>query len=146
MASQLVQERIERLDEVLKAIVRAYPRLKRQQDIARELGYSRKATLSDYKNPELYTEKKFRNFVHLLARVYRIDPGYVLEGHGTLFVIPETEMAEVPFPYEPEQRRQLARGMEFSIQVLQAQIRKYREQLSRLESAKAPKKPSRRNA
>jgi hypothetical protein len=142
----MILDRIERLDEVLKAIVKAYPRIHKQQDIAHELGYSRKATLSDYKNPQLYTEKKFRNFVYLLARIYRIDPEYVLEGTGTLFVLPEAEVAEVTFPYGSQEREQLAQGLEFSIQILRAQILKYKQDLAQMETQKAPKKPSRRHA
>lgn len=90
MSNELINSRIKRLNEAIK-IVKKYPDVHDQKDIALKMGYDRGGTISDYKNPEKYEEEKFTKFVNLFAKTFNLNEDYILNGRGELKSFTETQ-------------------------------------------------------
>lgn len=125
-----MQAQIERLDQVLKGILERHVQLQTQEDIARELGYSRPATLSDYKNPRLYSEAKLRQFAQLLSLYFRVNPDYLLDGRGTPFLEQGQALSDQPLALKARDLRQRIQSLELACRLLEAQLRQLSDSAS----------------
>lgn len=121
-----MQAQIERLDQILKGILERQPQLQTQENIARELGYSRPATLSDYKNPRLYSEAKMRQFAQLLSLYFRVNPDFLLEGRGTPFLEQGQALSDQPPSLKARDLQQRIQSLELACRLLEAQLRQLR--------------------
>lgn len=80
-----IKDRLKRLDIVLRKIKKDY-NLKTNEAIAQKLNYKRSGTLSDYKNPNEYSEKKFLDFVNKLKNSFNVNPDYIINGKGEIYL------------------------------------------------------------
>lgn len=122
-----MQAQFERLEQVLKGILERQPQLQTQEGIARELGYSRAATLSDYKNPRLYSEGKMRQFAQLLSLYFRVNPDFLLEGLGSPFLDQGQALSDQPLALKARDLRQRIQSLELACRLLEAQLRQLRD-------------------
>lgn len=104
------------------------PGMETQQLIAEKMLYKRGETISEYGNMKNFREPKFREFVGLLNKVFDVNPDYVLQGVGPRFSVPAGELAAAEdIPFSGPRDMQI-KSLEYSISLLDAQIRKLKEQ------------------
>lgn len=85
MNKKLIENRIKRFNEAIK-IVKKFPDIDDQKDIALKMGYDRGGTISDYKNINKYDEERFTKFVNHFAATFNLSADYILSGRGELIV------------------------------------------------------------
>lgn len=125
-AHSQMKAQIQRLEEVLQSILERHPHLGTQEEIAREMGYSRPATISDYKNPKLYSEAKMRHFAQLLSLYFRVNPAFLLEGQGRVFLPEGKALSDQPMPLRAKDIKQRIQSLELACRLLETQLQELR--------------------
>jgi len=97
-----------------------------QQLIAEKMLYKRGETISEYGNAKNFKEPKFREFVGLLCKVFNVNPHFIFEAKGPMFLVREEELAsletvsrEIPLDLQIQ-------SIEYAITVLDAQLKTLR--------------------
>lgn len=126
MDTQKIEKQLERYKEAIIAI-KARTGLKSVRRIAAEINYSRGETISEYGNIKHYKPQKFRDFIYLLARVFEINPDYVLEGKGPIFRKKSDEPLSPAERMTPAERKQKIESLEYCKAVFEQQLTRLRE-------------------
>lgn len=143
MDNEQIFGQLARYKEVIIAI-KKHTGLKSVRLIAEKMNYSRGETISEYGSLKHYKPKKFRDFVYLLAKVFNINPDYILKGEGPIFLVKSEELAPLEDIMTPEELSQKIEGLEYSRAVLEGQLRKLKEQKAARDESTGPEKSPRK--
>lgn len=127
MNKDQIESQLKRYKETIKAIKKRTG-FKSVQLIAEQMNYSRGETISEYGSIKHYKPEKFRDFMELLAKVFDVNPSYILEGRGPVFKVKTQSAAAFRNEMTPQERREKIEGLEYSRAILESHLRRLREE------------------
>jgi hypothetical protein len=132
MEKEQVTRQLARYKETIRAIKKR-DGLGSVRLLAERMNYSRGETISEYGSIRHYKPEKFRDFVELLSRVFDVNPDYILNGKGPMFLAKTAPGTALPGEMSARELSEKIEGLQYARALLTEQLRRLREKQAAIE-------------